>query len=310
LARDTTQQRLTAFFFALFCSCDRDRVAVLRFDDPTAKVNTLSKALQGEFKAALERVENDDKVDAAVLISGKPGCFIAGADIKMLSACKSAEELAELSRNGQRLFAELLASGKPKVAAIDGSCLGGGLEVALACHYRIASSSSKTVLALPEVMLGLLPGAGGTQRLPRLVGIQKALPLLLTGKNVRVDAARRMRLIDGVADPAALEHAALLAARSLADGSLKPRRSFSGVNALVEKALTGTSFGRDFVFKKARQSVMKQTKGKYPAPLAIVDVVQKGFADGVAAGYDAEATRFGELGMVRACSRALPLTSH
>jgi enoyl-CoA hydratase/long-chain 3-hydroxyacyl-CoA dehydrogenase len=282
----------------------KDGIGIVRLDTPDSKVNVLSRALQSDFEAVLRQVESDKSIRAAVIISSKPDSFIAGADINMLAACKSADELANLGRSGRRLFDALLASGKPKVAAINGPCLGGGLEVALACTYRIASSSAKTSLALPEVMLGLLPGAGGTVRLPRLIGIQAALPMLLTGKSLKASAAKKAGLVDGVADPAALEQAAILAARQLADGTLKPVRSFSGVKGWTEYALTRTSVGRNFVFKKAREQVMQQTAGKYPAPLAICDVVEKGYESGVDAGFEAEATRFGQLGMTPE-SRAL-----
>lgn len=108
-------------------------------------------------------------ISGVVLISGKPDCFIAGADISMLEACKNAQEVEELARGGHAFFKKMEESGKPFVAAIMGSCLGGGLEVALASQYRIAVNDKKTHMGLPEVMLGLLPGGGGTQRLPRLV---------------------------------------------------------------------------------------------------------------------------------------------
>jgi enoyl-CoA hydratase/long-chain 3-hydroxyacyl-CoA dehydrogenase len=282
----------------------KNGIGIVRLDAADAKVNTLGVALQSEFEAVLRRVEGDASIKAAVLISSKADSFIAGADINMLSACKSADELSTLARTGRRLFDALLAAGKPKVAAIHGTCLGGGLEVALACTYRIASSSSKTSLGLPEVMLGLLPGAGGTVRLPRLIGIQAALPMLLTGKTLKAAQAKKAGLVDSVADPHALEHAALLAAAALADGTLKPVRQFSGLKGVTETLLTKTSIGRNFVFKKAREQVMKQTAGKYPAPLAILDVVQRGFEAGVDAGFEAEATRFGALGMTPE-SRAL-----
>jgi enoyl-CoA hydratase / long-chain 3-hydroxyacyl-CoA dehydrogenase len=124
-------------------------------------VNTLNAAMMREFESVLSRLESDGAVKAAVVTSGKPGAggFVAGADIDMLAACKTADELAGLSRAGQRLMDRLAASRKPVVAAIDGVCLGGGLELALACTYRVASSSRKTTLGLPEVKLGLLPGA-------------------------------------------------------------------------------------------------------------------------------------------------------
>lgn len=125
-------------------------------------------------------------------MSGKPTSFIAGADIDMLSKCKTAEEAEKLARDGQIQFQRLERSKKPIVAAIMGSCLGGGLELALACHYRIAVNSPQTVLALPEVQLGLLPGAGGTQRLPKLISLTNALPMILTGKNIRPSKAKSM----------------------------------------------------------------------------------------------------------------------
>ncbi|OQS02348.1 trifunctional enzyme subunit alpha, partial [Thraustotheca clavata] len=152
-------------------------VAIVRLDDKSSKVNTLSENMTKEMATMLDTIEKDSSIKSVVLISSKPGCFIAGADIAQLQACKTEDEVKKLSKNGQEYMQRIEKSSKPFIAAIDGSCMGGGLEVALACHYRIASSSKKTVLALPEVMLGLLPGAGGTQRLPRLVGLQASLDM-------------------------------------------------------------------------------------------------------------------------------------
>ena len=126
----------------------------------------------------MTELEQQD-IKGIVIISGKPDCFVAGADIEELKSAKDADAACALSKTGQELFARLEKYPKPVVAAINGACLGGGLELALACHYRIASTNSKTLLGLPEVMLGLLPGAGGTQRLPRLIGLQKALKMML-----------------------------------------------------------------------------------------------------------------------------------
>lgn len=168
-----------------------DGVAVVRLDDQSSKVNTLNKDLMSEFGRLIDQLEQDGAVSAVVLISGKSDSFIAGADITMLDACKTAEEATELARGGQQLLDRIAKSKKPYVAAINGSCLGGGLEVALACHYRIASTHPKTVLAVPEVQLGLLPGAGGTQRLPALVGIQEALMVRGGGRGGARGATRR-----------------------------------------------------------------------------------------------------------------------
>ena len=159
-----------------------DQIAVVKLDSPDSKVNSLSVEVQKELSEAMHDLWQNDAVKGGVVISGKPSCFIAGADIKMLTECKgNGAEIAALSAAGQDLLNKVAASPKPIVAAIKGSCLGGGLEVALACQYRIAVKDKKTVLALPEVMLGLLPGAGGTQRLPRLVPLMEALPMMLQG---------------------------------------------------------------------------------------------------------------------------------
>ncbi|KAK5917163.1 hypothetical protein CgunFtcFv8_012074 [Champsocephalus gunnari] len=160
----------------------KDDVAVVRINDPNSKVNTLSIQMQKEMGEVMEEVWANNDVKSAVLISSKPGCFIAGADINMISACKSAEEVTALSQEGQKMFNMIEKSPKPIVAAINGSCLGGGLEFAIACQYRIATKSKKTILGTPEVMLGLLPGAGGTQRLPKLVGLPNAFDMMLTGE--------------------------------------------------------------------------------------------------------------------------------
>ena len=156
-----------------------------------------------------------------VLVSGKPDNFIAGADINQLASCQSAQELETLSKNGKNLLARLRKGGKPVVAAINGKCLGGGLEVALACDHRIASTDA--VMALPEVMLGLLPGAGGTQRLPKLVGTPAALDMMLTGKNIPAKKAKKMGLVDDVVDSKALENNAIRAAQDLASKTLKKK---------------------------------------------------------------------------------------
>jgi len=198
-------------------------VAVIKLDTPDSKVNVLSRAFNEELERVFKDIEANPNVKASVLISTKPDNFIAGADINMLSACKTAKELSDLSRAGQVML-NRIENGKPVVAAINGSCLGGGLEVALACHYRIASESEKTVFGLPEVKLGLLPGAGGTQRLPRQIGLLKSLDIILTGKNVYPVPAKKLNLVDQLADPFALESAAVAQALLLAESSQKKKK--------------------------------------------------------------------------------------
>uniref|UniRef100_A0A665X8P0 Trifunctional enzyme subunit alpha, mitochondrial n=1 Tax=Echeneis naucrates TaxID=173247 RepID=A0A665X8P0_ECHNA len=176
-------------------------VAVVRINDPNSKVNTLSVKMQQEMSEVMNEVWANNAVQSAVLISSKPGCFIAGADINMIQACNSVEEVTKLSQEGQKMFELIEKSPKPIVAAINGSCLGGGLEFAIACQYRIATKNKKTVLGTPEVMLGLLPGAGGTQRLPKKVGLPSAFDMMLTGRNIRADKAKKMGLVDQLVDP-------------------------------------------------------------------------------------------------------------
>lgn len=187
-----------------------------------------------------------------------------------------------------------LANSKyPTVAAINGTCAGGGLEVALACTARVASSSKRTAMSLPEVMLGLLPGAGGTQRLPALLGLRASLDIALTGKSIRPDKARKLKLVDVVADPNALEDAAILVARQLADKKI----SFKRERSLVDKILEHNSYTRNFVYNQAKATIAKQTNGNYPAPPAILEAIKTGLEKGRTAGLAKEAEGFGALGM-------------
>jgi 3-hydroxyacyl-CoA dehydrogenase/enoyl-CoA hydratase/3-hydroxybutyryl-CoA epimerase len=274
-----------------------DGIAVITFDAP-APVNALNSRLAGEFDALFAQLDGDDAIRAAVLCSGKPDTWIAGADIEELAAVTSAADAEDLSRSGQRMLDRLAALRKPVVAAIHGACLGGGLEVALACHWRVLSDHPKSVCALPEVQLGLLPGAGGTQRLPRLIGLQAALDLILTGKTVRPRKARTLGLVDDLVHPSILRAVALQRARELAEGRRSRVARRSGA---TEMLLEDNPVGRAVVFRQAREQVLKKTRGAYPAPLAAIEAVAEGYANGIARGLDAEARAFGRLAMTDVC---------
>ena len=168
-----------------------------------------------------------------VLISGKADNFIAGADIEEFTAIASQTEAERLSFEGQETVSRLETFQKPIVAAINGACLGGGLEVALACHYRIATDHPKTMLGLPEVQLGLIPGAGGCQRLPRLIGARAALDMILTGKTERASKALRLGLVDEVVPPSILRQVAIAAADRLARQGLPQRQQKAGLPGLI-----------------------------------------------------------------------------
>ncbi|MGZ3594444.1 MAG: fatty acid oxidation complex subunit alpha FadJ [Syntrophales bacterium] len=266
-------------------------VAVVWMDQPGEKVNKISIDLVDKFKTMLDGLEADKAVRAIVLISRKPDNFIAGADIEKFKDITSAAEAEMLSRQGHALLNRMEAFPKPIVAAIHGATLGGGLEVALACRYRIASDDPKTVLALPEVKLGLLPGGGGTQRLPRLVGLQAALDMMLTGRNIYPRQAKKMGLVDDLIHPYGLLQAAKKAALALADQPLKRKKRQTLLAELVES----TSLTRSVVYKKATELVQKQTWGNYPAPFKIIECVKTGMEKGPAAGMEAERKKFGEL---------------
>jgi enoyl-CoA hydratase/carnithine racemase len=177
-------------------------VAVLFLDVAGQPVNTITPELLEELERETAPLFDDPSVRALVVASGKPDGFVAGADLKRI-AQMSAEEVERLSRRGQALLRRVAESPKPVVAAVHGAALGGGLELVLACRYVVASDDPETVLALPEVMLGLLPAGGGTQRLPRRIGLPDALPMLLTGKRIRARKALQLGLVDAITTPVA-----------------------------------------------------------------------------------------------------------
>jgi 3-hydroxyacyl-CoA dehydrogenase/enoyl-CoA hydratase/3-hydroxybutyryl-CoA epimerase len=273
-----------------------DGVGVIRIDVPGESVNTLRADFAEELSVLLDVVESASDVRAVVVASGKPDGFVAGADIKMLMAARTAADVSELSRRGQRALDRLAELSKPVVAAIHGACLGGGLELALACHGRVASSADKTKLGLPEVQLGLLPALGGTQRLPRLVGTDTALDLLLTGKQLDAKRALRAGLVDEVVPPSILLEVAAKAALGRIDKSRERKRSLDA-RSVKEALLVRNPLGRMVFFDQARKRTLAKTHGNYPAAEKILEVVRLGFSAGMRAGLGAEASAFGELAM-------------
>lgn len=290
-----------------------DGVAVITFDTPNEAVNTLSPDTGLEFEKLLTRAAGETNVKGVVFISGKKDAFIAGAKIDWFKELKTAAEATAAVKQGHASFHRLENFEKPVVAAIHGAALGGGLEWALACDYRIATDSPKTQVGLPEVQLGLIPGGGGTQRLPKLIGAQAALDLILTGKSVKAKKALKLGILDEVVPAPILREVALRRARELADGTLKVQRrdgtpgptvkpkTFADIikgltqqEKWAELALEDNPLGRKILFDQAKKQLLKKTRGKYPAPERALEVIRAGMEDGKA-GYDAEAQAFGEL---------------
>lgn len=267
-------------------------IAHLVMDVVNDTMNTLKAEFTQQAADVLDEIRSDPAITGIVLCSGKEDSFIAGADIKMIDDCQSAQEVAALSQQGQKILFEIEQLNIPVVAAIHGACLGGGLELAMACHARICSDSTKTALGLPEVQLGLLPGGGGTQRLPKLVGVQKALDMMLTGKQLRAKQALKVGLVNDV-----VPHSILIAtAEKMAlTGSFKNNKVFK--SSAINKFLEGTSVGRNIVYKQATKGVLAKTKGNYPAPINIVECVKVGMEQSSSKGYSIEAKHFSELAM-------------
>lgn len=270
-----------------------DGIGVITFDLPGEPVNKISRAVKDEFLALFERLRTDASIVGAVLISGKADTFIAGADIEEFVTWTSAAQFEAASREGHAMLEALETLRVPVVAAIHGACLGGGLEAALACAYRIASDHPRTVLALPEVQLGIFPGAGGTQRLPQVVGLQAALDMILTGKNIRARKAAQMGLVHELVHPAILRDIALQRAREIAAGT-RARNPAARKHDARTLLLEDNPVGRSLVLRQAREQVLKKTRGHYPAPLAALDAVAAGLQDREK-GYREEARLFGEM---------------
>ncbi|HEY3492822.1 MAG TPA: 3-hydroxyacyl-CoA dehydrogenase NAD-binding domain-containing protein, partial [Solirubrobacterales bacterium] len=271
-------------------------IAWLVLDDPAKKVNTLSTRLFEWFEeqvSTLEQIPERERPAALVILSGKPDGFVAGADIEELQLLKEPEDVVEMLGRGHALMYRLAALTFPTVAAIHGACLGGGLELALACRYRIATEHHKTRLGLPEVQLGLIPGLGGTQRLPRLIGVPAALDLILTGRQVDARKAKRLGLVDDTCHPADLRTAAERWTRSSGGGAeSKPAGGFArkATDFIARTPLTDR-----IVFDKARSGVMAKTGGHYPAPLVAIDVVREGIKLPLHRAMDLEAGAFSQL---------------
>eukprot|EP00096_Caligus_rogercresseyi_P012963 TRINITY_DN562_c0_g1_i1.p1 TRINITY_DN562_c0_g1~~TRINITY_DN562_c0_g1_i1.p1 ORF type:complete len:763 (-),score=220.08 TRINITY_DN562_c0_g1_i1:295-2583(-) len=295
-----------------------DGIAVLKLDSPGVKVNSLNTEVLEEMKTLYGRLSSDESVKGIVLMSGKPDCFIAGMDISMVDTCKTPADGERLSKDAHDILFAMESSKKPIVAAIMGHALGGGLEVALACQYRIAVDGMKTSLGLPEVMLGLLPGGGGLQRVPHLGGMLTALDMCLTGKLLKSPKAKKLGLVDLVVKPlgpglapaketthAYLENVAVGVCKSIVEGKTKiPTRGPRNLTEKLTAAALKVSYVRDYVFQQAKDKVMKQTNGLYPAPLKILDVLKTNAEKGPSAGYLAESKGFGEL-VVTSESKAL-----
>jgi 3-hydroxyacyl-CoA dehydrogenase/enoyl-CoA hydratase/3-hydroxybutyryl-CoA epimerase len=280
---------------ALTLEVDGDGVAWLVFDNPDKKVNILSTPLMERLTALLAEVESQveaGRIRALVVRSGKDGSFIAGADVHEIEGIEDPTVGEAKAADGQALFQRLHELSIPTVAAVDGICLGGGTELILACDIRLGSDREETRIGLPETRIGILPGFGGTTRLPRLVGLVAAADIILAGKTVDARKAQKIGLVHERMHPGALYPRAAAVARELAEGESPPSRARPG---LIQRLAESTPPGRALILKQARKQVMKQTGGKYPAPLKAIEVMKESAGKPLEKALAIEARALGEL---------------
>jgi 3-hydroxyacyl-CoA dehydrogenase / enoyl-CoA hydratase / 3-hydroxybutyryl-CoA epimerase len=272
---DTTSEH------GIHASADEHGLVTIEIDVPGKSVNLISPPLLEELSQAIDSIRTDSRIRGVLFVSRKPDHFIGGAEIDVGQFMKEKDATLDFVQRGRDVFQKIAELPVPTVAAIHGACLGGGLELALTCQYRLASEHAKTRMGLPEVMLGILPAWGGTTRLPRLVGLSASLELLLTGKQLNARRAEKMGLIDRVTTPKEIKvQAASFIEEILSGGETVRRKVLSARDrsrrGIVSRFLDRNLAGRAVVFRQARKNVLKLTRGHYPAPLKIIDIVRKG----------------------------------
>lgn len=270
--------------------------AIVRLGATEERVVTLTVERINSIREIVSRLKQE-KPKGLIFTGSSAEMFTAGADINLIKTVDSAELGSKLAREGQALFDEIAALPFPTVAAISGPCVGGGCELALACTYRVISSEKSSVIGLPEIQIGILPGFGGTQRLPRLIGLPKALDIILAGKSLRPKQALAAGLVDDIVKYELLEDRAV----GIACGAQRVHRR---TIPLMDRLLTFTSLGRSIVKRKAGEKLRKQTKGFYPAPPAALEAACYGLKHGLQKGLEFEARELGRL-IITAESKAL-----
>jgi 3-hydroxyacyl-CoA dehydrogenase/enoyl-CoA hydratase/3-hydroxybutyryl-CoA epimerase len=278
-----------------------DGVAALVLDVPDHKVNVLTPRVFDDLETALDRVVAEPSFELLLIRSGKPGNFCAGADIHLLGELKSAREAVALSERGQVLFQRIADLRVPSVAVISGTCFGGGAELAMACDYRVVVDQPRTQIAFAEMELGILPAWGGTQRLPRLVGLENALQLLLAGRRLTAREAVRQGFADDVSADDQSPPAFLT--RTVK----RPLRAGLPLRTWRQKMLESTGVGKSLIFRGTRRLLRRRLPEDMPAPWRIVEAVRLGLRDGFQAGLDFERQTLGELVQTPACHNLVHL---
>jgi len=286
---------------------DTDGSVFLKVDVPERSLNVFTRAVLADLDAALDRVKQEKNLPILIVRSGKASGFLAGADLNDFLKIQTAAEAEAISAQGQAVFDKLAALPVPTLAVISGPCLGGGLEFALACDYRLVYDKPATQLGLPEVQLGLLPGWGGTQRLPRVVGLERALQMILGSKRLSAREALRWGLADALA---AGEKELRQKFRDLMDHALqkgKPSRRGMPLRTWRQRLFESHPLGRRVLLRGAERLVRRRTPDDMPAPIEALEAIRAGVRKGLTAGLAQERAAAGRLALSNACRNLIGL---
>jgi 3-hydroxyacyl-CoA dehydrogenase/enoyl-CoA hydratase/3-hydroxybutyryl-CoA epimerase len=284
----------------------QDETAFLRLDVSGKSLNVLNRQALAELGEALDRIAAAPNLRRLVVTSAKPSGFLAGADVNEFQHVAAPQDASALSELGQRLFDKLEALPIPSIALVSGACLGGGLELALACDYRWAVDHSRTQFGFPELRLGLLPGWGGTQRLPRVVGLGRALQLILDPqRQLGAKEALRWGLADAVVAGDGGEQGWRVKLPAVPVGK-RPKKGLP-LRTLGQKLLESTALGRSVIFRGAEAIMRRKVPDDMPAPREAFEAVRVGVAQGTAAGLAYEREAIGRLATTAACRNLVAL---
>lgn len=248
-------------------------IGIIEFDRPDSKVNLLDSPTMFRIDEILENIQKNPPLKAVWIVSKKPDVFIAGADIKEIEEITQPQQGEQKSRAGQEIFNRLEDLKIPTIAVIDGVALGGGCELALACHYRVATFNDKVRIGLPEVNLGIIPGFGGTHRLPRLIGLAQALKMILAGKIISGKEAFKIGLVDRLFPRNGLEASLVKFVEEFRSND--PYQISRRRKKMTQRFLEDTILGRVILFRQAQKTVIQTTKGFYPAPLVALKTIRR-----------------------------------
>lgn len=281
---------------ALNLSVEKSGIANLVFDLPNEKINKLSAPVLLELEKILGEIANNQEIKILIISSAKQNIFIAGADINEIKNLKTIEDTKEKVSSGQKILDKIAQLKIPTIALIKGACLGGGLELALACKYRIAIVDDKTSLGLPEVNLGIIPGFGGTQRLPKLIGLQESLKIILSGKAVDAKKAFKIGLVDEISREEFLDEKlnnfiSKILQNSKKNEFIQKRKKAERKRFYFEQLLAG----KYLIYYITHQDLVAKTKNQYPAPFYALEVIKRTYDKKISKGLEVELEAFCEI---------------